>query len=259
MSQIKKVVSGFLLVAKVVGFLLMAWGVWVVVDLRESVQATAVARWIYVHLSAPRILMFTIAFLIIGIGLIFSAIIREKVANWLQNEATANITVHKFELRSMRFTNDPPDTVRWYSLHLCLKNDSQVTAEKVGAAIKFSKIENRVLQSLIELEHGRWADGPYPSPEHPKSEINLTDFGPQQIRDLDIALKYPDDVDCYAVNNDNFVGVQELRIDMYRLKGTNVVADVKIQGANLKKNLLCRLSFRNPGKGGKPERLNWIG
>jgi hypothetical protein len=57
---------------------------------------------------------------------------------------------------------------------------------------------------LIELDHGRWADGKYESPQNPKSEINVTDFAPGQIRDLDVALKYPNNDECYAVNNDNF-------------------------------------------------------
>jgi hypothetical protein len=173
-----------------------------------------------------------------------------------QSHAENKIVVHSFELRGTRFSNDPADMVRWYSLHLFLKNDSDVPAKQVGATIKFSRVENGEIKQIKELDHGRWADGHYPSAEHPKSEINVADFAPRQIRDLDIAMEVPEDVDCYAVNNDNFIGVPELRIDMHRLSGTNLLADVEINGSGVSRKA-WQLKFNNPGKGSKLEDLNY--
>ena len=76
--------------------------------------------------------------------------------------AESNIVAHRLELRGTRFTSDPANMVRWYSLHLFLKNDSDVPAKQVGAAIRFSRIDKGNLEPIKELDHGRWADGHYP-------------------------------------------------------------------------------------------------
>jgi hypothetical protein len=53
------------------------------------------------------------------------------------------------------------------------------------------------------------------------------------------------------------IGVPELRIAMHRLTGTNLVADVEINGLDVKARA-WRLYFRNSGKGGQMEDLRYV-
>jgi hypothetical protein len=67
------------------GSVLMAWGaIRFLPDLLESMQATVkYGKWVYAHLSAPQGLPFTIAIIVIGIGLIFSETIQARLHRWM--------------------------------------------------------------------------------------------------------------------------------------------------------------------------------
>lgn len=63
----------------------MVWGaIRFLPDLLESVQATVkYGKWVYAHLSAPQGFPFTIAIIVIGIGLIFSETIQARLHQWM--------------------------------------------------------------------------------------------------------------------------------------------------------------------------------
>jgi hypothetical protein len=161
-----------------------------------------------------------------------------------------NMIVHSFVTRITCFQGAPA-RAQFHALHLFLKNDPECSTEKckareVTATIDFYTVRNGMLKPICRLDHGRWADGKYVSQEHPKSEIALADFPPGHIKDLDIAMKYVGEKDCYAVNNDNYAS-SDLRIESHRLSGTHFVAVVRIRGIGVDKT--WRLRFRNEGKG----------
>jgi len=147
-----------------------------------------------------------------------------KMYHWTRKsfpKEEPNIIVHSFETRSVDLQGMPAKD-HLYSLHLLLKNDSTFSTEKckareVTATINFYSLRNGIVTPICQLDHGRWADGKYVSQEHPKSEIALANFPPGHIKDLDIAMKYAADEDCFAVSNDNFASA-DLRVEPHRLK-----------------------------------------
>jgi hypothetical protein len=181
----------------------------------------------------------------------------EKVQKQFPREQP-NIVIHSFEVRSTRFPGMPA-RAQFFALHLFLKNDCALATDKckareVTATIDFYTLVRGILTLVCSLDHGRWADGQYVSPEHPRSEIALADFSPGHVRDLDVAMKLVADEDCYAVNNDNFSS-PDLRIQSHRLSGTHFVASVTIKGIGVDKT--WKLRFRNSGPGGSFDGLSF--
>lgn len=241
----------------VLATLLGIWGVIrIIVDLLESVQATAkYAHSAYISaIAAPQSEVLTVAVLIVGATLLYGEEIRTATTRlWHGDEkkqsktTPATMSVYEFRMDPVRYKTDPDGMLRWYSLKLLLTNDSAFDID-MGASFRFYRIENDgSLTFLRKFEHGRWADGKYESPTSPQAEINIAHFISGQTRKLDVVMKYPDDQECYAANNDS-THVSDWRLSQNEIKGRSIAADVRLQGTG-GFDRSWRLTFDNPGKG----------
>jgi len=141
-----------------------------------------------------------------------------------------------------------PD-IQFWALHLKFKNDpvsadGNSEAKNVSATIRFFDSHHKELFAI----DGRWADGKYPTPTTPKADIGPADFTIGQTRDLDIALKYPSELDCYAVNNESFErNPGHLTLNEYKLVGTDLAAEIRLRGPLVDSK--WKIKFRNLGVG----------
>lgn len=142
---------------------------------------------------------------------------------------------------------DPRDLL---ALYLCVRNEpkvpsSEATGKTITATVTFQDEDGRELFSMA----GRWADSPQPFQRDMSRdivEIVAVDFAIGQERALDIVLKHPEDVECYASNNDN-AGYERLRKPEHRLPQGNFLCKVLILGPNV--NSLIMFRFANDGAG----------
>ena len=84
------------------------------------------------------------------------------------------------------------------------------------------------------------------------------DFPIGASRELNLAIKYPEDSDCYAVNNQSYSS-PNLRNPNQRLRGADFIARVRLRGPYVDRS--WKFEFKNPGAGhglkvGQWEELN---
>lgn len=93
---------------------------------------------------------------------------------------------------------------------------------------------------------GRWADTDQPQPETPTVQLLSVNIPIGQTREMDIAFKYPEDDDCYGVNNDSY-RTSDFRDPRWKLTGSDFYAIVRLRAPYIDKR--WRFSFRNLGSG----------
>lgn len=108
-----------------------------------------------------------------------------------------------------------------------------VTAKDVRCDLAFHAMDK--VGALPKIK-GRWRDA--------KSPLDLSPFqlhtaaGAIEIpadgepRELDVAMKYPEDAYCYAYNNDNADGYEWSRKPEHRITELEFVAEVTVRGSN---------------------------
>jgi hypothetical protein len=92
----------------------------------------------------------------------------------------------------------------------------------------------------------RWGDTDQPQPGQMTIALLSVDFKVGQTRELDIAIKFPEDADCHGMNNDSY-GHPDMKDPRWRLTGTDFWAIVRLRGPYVDKR--WRFDFRNPGVG----------
>jgi hypothetical protein len=133
------------------------------------------------------------------------------------------IQLPEYEALTLRLINDPETS----TIDSC--------AAGVNASIQFrDPLSGRI---LLGENAGRWADTPQPSQMAPDRDINemlAIDFPVGRTRCLDIAIKYRDDEECYAMNNDSYSSLPRLfRDQRYKLPKGTIQAAVRLRAANV--------------------------
>ncbi len=142
------------------------------------------------------------------------------------------------------------DSRRISALMLRLQNQPDTQAPEsvatgVSATILFHDSNGNRLFSM----DARWADTAAPfEREHYDdiTEILAVNFPIGQQRTLDIALKYPEDAECYAMNSDNY-NAPDLRLPTHRLPPGTIIGDLRVQGLNI--DCSINIQFTNGGSG----------
>ena len=180
------------------------------------------------------------------------------LAMWMTRYDVPRIVLDRYYYEAAKFIDRPQ--VQWWAMHVKFLNDSKSTQQhnepaNVTARITFYNIDGPEPQYLFNL-YGRWADGMYPTAVTPKAAITPTTFPIGFTRDLDICLKYPQDMDCYGVNNESFESNPvDLKLEKYRLRGVHFRAEIRLRGPFLDKTF--RLEFKNKGTGGGFSELRY--
>jgi hypothetical protein len=131
--------------------------------------------------------------------------------------------------------NDPPDGF------------PGATARKVAARVKICGADGSLLVdmqgrwSASEQEHERARVGM--SVEHLETDIPANEFVP---RPIDLAMKYPDDEDCFAYNDENSRMPDDGRLESHRLVGKTFIVEVAIRDGEGRR-ASRRFVLTNPG------------
>lgn len=120
----------------------------------------------------------------------------------------------------VQIANDPPAGLRGQR------------AERVAAHITFAKPDGSV---LIDRMLGRWAETPQQI-ETGRLGLSLEeaqlDIDPNGVpHPLDVAMKQPADMDCFAFNFENSQAA-DLRLEKQRLHGRELLVKIVLRGAN---------------------------
>jgi hypothetical protein len=87
-----------------------------------------------------------------------------------------------------------------------LKNDPVHPAEQAIARAVIAQLTyaDTTAQSLFEF-NGRWGDTEQPTrPGQPIVQLEPADFQIGTQRELDLAFKYLEDAECYAISNETY-------------------------------------------------------
>lgn len=107
----------------------------------------------------------------------------------------------------------------------------ETTAKSINAKITFFDDEEKQVLGPI---FGRWEGTPQPAtlpPFAPIRDLLKIDLEPTGLpRELDIALKYPDDEFCYAFNNKSCISSRDWRMPAFMLKGHSFYIKVRLVG-----------------------------
>lgn len=110
---------------------------------------------------------------------------------------------------------------------------TETTARNIVAEITIFDNESK---KLLDVVYGRWADTKQPgtlSPFEPIRNLYQVEFEPNGLpRELDIALKYPEDEDCYAFSNESCRS-RDWKIPRFLLKGNKFRVRVSLVGGNV--------------------------
>jgi hypothetical protein len=128
------------------------------------------------------------------------------LGTWVTRHDVPKIMFDRYYCEMAKFVNRPQ--IEWWAMHLKLLNDSKSHKQhgepaNVTARISFYNDDGPEPKYLFHM-YGRWADGTYPTAATPKATITPTTFPIGFTRDLDICLKYPQETDCFGVNNESF-------------------------------------------------------
>lgn len=147
--------------------------------------------------------------------------------------------------------------------HIIFCNNPQVrsiatTAESIDAEITFFDDEEKPVLGPI---FGRWEGTPQPATLSPFASIReLLKIGLEPTglpRELDIALKYPEDEFCYAFNNVSCRHSNDWRMPKFLLKGYSFYLKVRLVGVPmLDKTWWFKLYNSGAGKGLRIETTN---
>ncbi len=120
-----------------------------------------------------------------------------------------------------------------YFAHVNFCNEPKVYAVEAAAKDTYAEISfyTNKGELLLGSIYGRWGDTKQPEdPFEPTRELVKVNFEPTgQRRELDIAMKYPEDKDCYAFNNESYSSY-DWRISKFLLKGDSFYVKVRLAG-----------------------------
>jgi hypothetical protein len=163
-------------------------------------------------------------------------------------EFYANSVIYQYGDGSM-----PPRRVG-SSVHLKIRNDPQfpvpeANAKGVSAKITFYDSQNSELFTF----DARWSDTDQPSSRaqlQSKFDLLCVDIPIGQTREIDIAMKYPDETDAYGFNNDSYF-CSQYQNPQWKLVGEDFTVEVRVRGTYIDK--IWRMRFKNTAKELKPE------
>jgi hypothetical protein len=143
--------------------------------------------------------------------------------------------VVRFQLKEMRcvrarFVNDP-----------VVPTPDGVANDVVGTVEFFDASGERLC-----FMDGRWADTDQPQPGTSTVQLLAVNIPIGQTREMDIAFKFPDDEDCYGVNNDSY-RARDFKDQRWKLSGSDFYAVIRLRAPYIDKR--WRFHFRNPGAG----------
>jgi hypothetical protein len=123
---------------------------------------------------------------------------------------------------------------------------SREVAEKVVAHITF---KNRKGNAVIPTMIGRWADNPEVAQVGNLRQIKTIDIEPNGLPVcLDVAVKYEEDADCFAYNDDSVVRDAFWRDPEKRLPPGKYLVEIELLGLGVKQNVKAILENRGIGE-----------
>ena len=172
-----------------------------------------------------------------------------------QSSHLPNITVDKNGFRSGHTSFIEPHAdpsmvgvrVEWLRLYFTNRDTGAKTREarNVFVRMTFYNVDGET-RKLFSM-YGRWVDGAYPW-QKPRDELILNNIRVGQEAGLDVAIKYLDEDDCYAMNNSNWeVEPGNLKYDRHRLIGQNFLVTVEVRAVDFVKT--WNVKFQNGGPG----------
>jgi len=137
-------------------------------------------------------------------------------------------------------------------LHVKFRNDpkrSTTNSIARGILAEIVFLDART-DAVICSALGRWGDTLQPPqlPPHltPADTLTTVDFAIGQERELDIAYKYPDEQECYAMSNDTY-GRPDWRYERLRTSCNEIMVRVRLRGVGV--DASWTLLFENPNRG----------
>lgn len=143
-------------------------------------------------------------------------------------------------------------------LSIYFKNDPQFNSASAVANDLIATIDfydaNPPYEHLVEM-HGRWADSAQPtSIQQSSAEFRTAKLNIGETRELDIAFKYIEEPDCYAVNSENWLHVA-YKDERKLLDRPEIMAKIRLTGANVDRTWTVK--FRNRGNHHQLEPLEY--
>jgi len=141
------------------------------------------------------------------------------------------------------------------SLVVSFTNEAQIpmdsaVARDVIARINFFNCEVEQNPILALSTYARWASNPQPSQllsHQTNREILATDIRIGETVELDIAVRYLDEDECFAVdNNSYYFSLKNPSLALGSLAGNLFLAKVELNGVGVKETFTFK--FRNQGK-----------
>jgi len=121
--------------------------------------------------------------------------------------------------------------------------DSAV-ARHVIAKLKYFNIDVEQNPRFLFEFDGRWATNEQPIPGQANKNILTTDIQIGETVELDLAVRYLEEEDAYAVNNESFQ--YSLKNPIHKLPGQRFLVKVRLMAVNVDENFEFR--FENLGK-----------
>ena len=136
--------------------------------------------------------------------------------------------------------------------HVKVLNSPSIRKADAEATGVWAKVKYFCGNNEIVVVYGRWGSERQPasiSRYNSLSELYSISLPATGIpKELDIALKYKEDEDCYAVANESFRESTDGRVERFRLNGSEFRVEVILRGNNMKDKDGIFL-LRNLGKG----------
>ena len=141
-----------------------------------------------------------------------------------------------------------------YFCHIVLVNEPDhfsqtATVENIQAQISYYDSQDKEIASV----NGRWGDSPQPldrSIFDSMRDLTFAKFEVGSSRELNVALKYPEDSACYGFCNESY-RFSDWKDESLILPGAEHKVEVTIRGPWI--NQRHTLLLKNPGKGKRPE------
>lgn len=124
--------------------------------------------------------------------------------------------------------------------HVKFKNDPEIRSVKTAAKNVVAEVTffNNESKKILGPIYGRWSDTKQPGTQSPFDSIRdlcKVELEPNGLpRELDIALKYAEEEDCYAFNNESCLS-SDWKIPQFLLKGDILQVHVRLVGENVEK------------------------
>ncbi len=136
-------------------------------------------------------------------------------------------------------------------IHVKFKNNPERSTERsigknILAELNYFDDADHLLCTVL----GRWGDTPQPPyllpGQSPAQVLAMVDFGIGQERELDIAFKYQNEADCFAMSNDTYA-YRDWRHPKQKLSRENVRVRVRLRGVGVDSS--WDFWFHNPKSG----------